>query len=435
MRPAHPRPSPLRRGRLRTSLGAGLAVGVSVGMVAGLWTPHAVAQADPGGIRLTFGINQRFEADTNRSLDVDSPGTSLVATTRLSFGLRSETRNQSLILGSTLDARVFDIPDDSRTTSTSNPNLNFSYSRSAARSELRISGNFRSEDISFIRPIDQIVDGLDPLDPDPPVDPDDPDAPVEPDDPPLDDLPEDDDLDDLDDLFGDGRRERLVLNSELRLGLGGPLVTTLRANLHTLTYSGDANPNLTDTRRITLGATVAMRHTPVTQGTLNLFFERFEEDNAEDLRRDTLRLTYGITHQLTQFLSVNARLGPSRVETREFGVTRETTDIDGAIGFNLELPRSTLSFNTGARTTDEGRVINANLSQNIPMPNGSAGWSLTARDAVEGTRVSATVTRSMALPRGSLTANLGVTRGPSGDLGPIGRLSYREDLRSEEHTS
>jgi hypothetical protein len=436
MRPSRPFLAP-RRGRIRAALGAVVAGCASAGIVGALlWTPQVWAQEVPGGLRLTLGVSQRFEVDTNRGLDAPSEGTSTLATTRLRFGLVSETRNQRLSFGSTLDARLVNGPSDDRSTTTGDPNLNFSYSRSAARSDLRVSGSYLSEDIRFIRPIDQIVDVLEPEVPVPPVepvDPDDPDAPPADDPadpPPLDDLPEDDDLDDLDDLTGEGTRHRLNLNSTLRLGLGGPLVTSLRAGVRSTTYSGDANPNLTDTRRITLGSSVSMRLTPVTQGTLALSFERFERDNLADLRRDTLRLSYGITHQLTQALSVNARIGRSRVETREFNITRQRDGADGGLGFTLQLPRSTLSGSTSVRTTDTDRVITASLSQSIPMPNGSLGWSVTARDAVEGTRVSATVNRSMDLPRGSLSGNLGVTRGPSGELGPIGRVSYREDLAS-----
>ncbi len=436
MRPARPFLAP-RRGRIRAALGVVVAGCASAGVVGALlWTPQVWAQEIPGGLRLTLGVNQRFEVDTNRGLDVPSEGTSTLATTRLRFGLITETRTERLSFGSTVDARLINGPDGDRSTSLGDPNLNFSYSRSAARSELTVSGTYRSEDIRFIRPIDQIVDVLDPEEPEepePPVDPDDPDAPppeepVDPEEPPLDDLPDDDDLDDLDDLTGEGTRHRLNLNSTLRLGLGEPLVTTLRAGLRTTTYSGATNPNLTDTRRLTLGSQVSMRLTPVTQGTLSLSFERFEDDDISDLQRDTVRLNYRIAHQLTQFLSVNAQIGRSRVETREFGVTRQRDGTDGGLGFTLELPRSTLRFNASTRTTETDRVVNASLSQRIPMPNGSLGWSLTARDATEGTRTSFTVNRSMDLPRGALSGELGVTRGPSGGLGPIGRISYREEL-------
>jgi hypothetical protein len=408
----------------------------SAGIVGALlWTPQVWAQEVPGGLRLTLGVSQRFEVDTNRGLDATSEGTSTLATTRLRFGLVSETRNQRLSFGSTLDARLVNGPGDGRSTSTGDPNLNFSYSRSAARSDLRVSGSYLSEDIRFIRPIDRIVDVLDPDLPEEPVDPVDPDAPPpeEPaDPPPLDDLPEDDDLDDLTDLTGEGTRERLDLNSTLRLGVGGPLVTTLRAGVRTITYN-DASPTLRDTRRLTLGSSVAMRLTPVTQGTLNLSFERLErESSVEDTERDTLRLSYGITHQLTQFLTVNAQIGRSRVETQDrlLGTTRTRDGTDSAVGFALELPRSTLRFNTSTRTTDTGRVINASLAQSIPMPNGSLGWSMTARDTVDGTRTSVTLNRNLELPRGALSGELGVSRSASGDLGPVGRVTYREDLAS-----
>ena len=434
-------PAPRFRGPFRISLCAFLTLGVSTGLITGGWSLRAAAQ-DPGGIRFSFGVNQRFEADTNQRLQTESPGASYSSTTRFSFGLRSETRNQSLRLGADLPLRLFSIPGDSRRFATDTPDLNFTYNRVAAQSDLLITGSSRRDDLRFFRPIDAIVDILDPTDPadpldpvDPLPDPDDPTLPdidpVEPTDPlppGLDELPDDEELDDVDLIDGRGTRQLIQLGSRLRVGLGGPVTTTFNLNLRELRYSGDANPALNDTRRLTFGTVTTLRLTPVTEGTVDLLAERFERDDPAEFRRDTRRIGFGIRHELTQTLTANARLGYSWIDIREFDTVRQRRGVDAGLGLDLELTRGSLSFDSRVLTTDEGRLTTASLTRSLPMPNGALSFSASARRNVDGTRTSFTVGRDMDLRRGPLSANVGLSRSPAGDWGTIGRVNYGETL-------
>jgi hypothetical protein len=440
--------APRRRGGFsRIPLCALATLGVSAALLTGGWTLRATAQ-DPGGLRLNFGINQSFEAETNQRLQLDSPGTAVTSMTRLDFGLRSETRTQSLRLSASLPLRLFYAPDDTRRFVVETPDLDFAYSRFAPRADFTASGSLRTEDLRFVRAIDEIVDILDPVvpvvpgDPVIPVDPvdpipvPDPDLPpgiTDPADPvsplPPGDLPDDEELDDIDLIDGRGTRQRIRLDSRLRLGLGGPVTTTLRAGLRETRYSGDVNPGLRDSRRLTFGVTTALRLTPVTEATVDLLLERFERDDEAGFRRDTRRLGFGLRHEVTQTLTARANLGFGWVESRDDeDLLRRRRGLDAGLGFDLALPRGTLRFDSQTSVTDTGRRSTASLSHSLPMPNGTLSLSASARRLDDGTRLSFTVGRNMDLRRGPLSASVGLTRSPGGSWGTIGRVNYREAL-------
>lgn len=377
-------PAPTRPGRRRMALIVG-AVAASVGLGAAGF--DAMAQdGGPSGIRLSFGIDQRFSHDSNLDLSVPRVGSTTAATTRLNFGLTSETRAQRLAFSAGTTARAARLPAGNTETTLDEPRYSLSYSRESARSLISLSGSFSSDRIRFLRPLEDFVTEL--LDPDgnPVLDPD--GEPIL-----IIDLP-----DDLDDLEGVGRRRFTNLNGRLVLGRGGPLVTTLTAGRQERRYV-DASPGLTDTRRTNVSAAFSARLTPTTSGNLRLSFERFENDNPPALtRRDSTRITLGFSHAVSEALSVNASIGPSRIETRQFGTITREDGIDGSLGLSLDLP------------------------------NGSAGATLSARTNQDGTRTSFSLSRSMELPRGSVSGSLGVTRSPAGDIFTTASMSYRHPL-------
>ena len=89
-----------RRGVL---LGAGL-------LGAGLSALPALAQ-DEGGLRMVFGLEQRFEAGRNLGLEVPDEGDSVSAETRLSFGLSDRTALSVLEFGASAALVIENTPD------------------------------------------------------------------------------------------------------------------------------------------------------------------------------------------------------------------------------------------------------------------------------------------------------------------------------------
>ncbi|MFN4352944.1 MAG: hypothetical protein ACK4F6_19275, partial [Hylemonella sp.] len=89
-RPAH-RKAPASPGRIRRGV-ALLAITLPLALAAG-----AFAQDGPAR-HLSFGIDQRFEASRNQSLRTPAEGTTTLSSTRLTFGLVSETTADRIAL-------------------------------------------------------------------------------------------------------------------------------------------------------------------------------------------------------------------------------------------------------------------------------------------------------------------------------------------------
>ena len=372
----------LRSRANRAGIGVLLAAGVLVGSA-------ALAQQGTG-MRAVLGFSQGFSADTNRNLSAADPGRSLVSTTNLRFGLRSETRTEQFRLDSGFNARLFDLPDEGRGLRLGSPNLSASYRRDGARSGLALNASFSRDRLRFRRPLEDFLISVPIIDEDGLPVLDDEGEPVFED---IIVLPEDEEA-----LIGQGRRSRVSLGGRLDLGRGGPVGTTLTASRTTLRHS-DA-PTRTDTTRDQFGVTTRLRVSPVTTGRIQLSFSRFEAEDAVRTQRDRIGLRFGIRHEFSRVLVLNASLGPSWIITRQ------------------RIPD----------TREERRGLDGNLSLTYSLPNGTIGLSLGATTDQDGTRRSLNLSRSLDLPRGALSGSVGVTRDADGQQRATSRLNYRHNL-------
>jgi len=170
---------------------------------------HAQGDAE-GGMVLTFGLNQRFEATTDRSLtDTEiTPGRD--STTRLSFSFSDTTRTESLLftLGS-----GFQIWEDG--SEVSDPRASLRYSRESANAALALRGSWTRSDIAFLQDISDFVDDDGVLV-----------------------LP-----DDLSDLSGSGIRTVTTYGAELRWGLQEPLGASVSVDLALIHISEPTRPD------------------------------------------------------------------------------------------------------------------------------------------------------------------------------------------------
>ena len=365
----------------RAGIGALAAAGLVVG---------SAALAQGTGMRAVFGVSQGFTADTNRRLEASDPGRSLAATTGLSFGLRSETRTELFTLDSGVNARAFDLPGEGRGLRFDSPNLRAAYRRDGARSGIALNAVISRTPLRFQRPLEDFLISVPVVDEEGLPVVDDEGEPVFED---IIVLPEDEDA-----LIGQGRLTRLNLGGRLDLGRGGPIGTTLTASRRELRYS-DA-PGRFDSTRDTLGMSTRLRLSPITTGRLQLTFSRFDAEDLVRTQRDRIGLRFGVRHELSQVLVVDASLGPSWIITRE-----RTPD-----------------------TREERRGLDGDLSLTYSRPNGTIGLSLGAVTDEDGTRRSISLNRSLNLPRGSLSGSIGATRDAAGDTRATGELNYRHNL-------
>lgn len=352
-------------GRRRGLIGAG----VGAAAAAALIVPALAQEREGGGVLLSFGLDQRLEADDNLDLDPVSEGTTVTATTRLSFGLLAETAVDRLSLEAATALRAVDGPeggesflDDTR--------LGLGYTREGASARLSLDAGYRSARVEYLRPLEDFLDEGGVIV-----------------------LPED-----LDDLEGEGTRATTSFGAKLELGLDAPLGLTLDARASALDYSDVTDPDLTDTRRLRLGATARLALSPVMAGTLSLSHVTFEDDDAADTRRETLAAEIGLDYDVSPVLTASAGLGFSTLDIREFGATE----------------------------TVEGATLR--LSLGLDRPNGDYSFDLASRVTEDGIRQDITLGRSLELPQGTLEASLGVTGIDWEEFEAIGALSWRQEL-------
>ncbi|HEX9859513.1 MAG TPA: hypothetical protein VGA75_14225 [Paracoccaceae bacterium] len=339
-------------------------------VLAVLGQPVLPALAQEGGLRFHFDIEERLSHGRNLALEVPAEGTTQRAETRLSFGLISETRSETLVLEMGIVPLLAREPGEKTGARLDEPSLRFSYDRESANAALALGADYREIQVDDLPDLSEFVD-----------DEGNPDLP-----------------DDLADLVGSGTRADYRLQARLDLGTAAPLGLTLEAGLSGRDYTDTTDPDLFDSRRETLAATTRLRFSPLTEGSLGLSHARYDAEDAEDTLRETTALDLGVTHALSARAGLSAGIGYTVIDTRELGVTTREDGLTGRLGLDYE------------------------------MPNGTADARLDSTTDQNGARLTLSFGRALDLPAGALSARLGVTRAEGSDPALIGALDWRHDL-------
>jgi len=353
-------------------------VGKNLVLCAGLAGAFGVSAltgtAQEAGTVFTLDVSQRLESTDNLSLSVPAEGTTTAATTRLSFGISSQTRTERFNLKMGTAFRIIDGPDGSDN-GFDDPFVTLSYGREGANAELDASARYRRNEVDFLHAFDTVIGD---------------DGSVE--------LP-----DDFDDLIGSGTRESYGANARLDIGKNAPLGFGFSTGFSALNYSGVTDPDLFDSERQNYSATARLRFSNATTGHLTLRRDVFkDEDPAEQTERKTTSLSFGITHEASPRLTIDASLGHTKVDT------------DETIGI------------VTTRSSEDG--INGNLDFTYDMPNGDLTAGIDAGTNQDGTRFGASLGRSLDLPDGYLSASLGLTRLEDSDTDVVASLNWQKEL-------
>lgn len=313
-----------RSGRRETGIRwiAALPVAGAVGFGAvGYWSDPADAQGrEGGGVRMTWGIEQRFETNTNSDLDPGGSEDTRQAATRLSFGLTSTTRENSLSFGTSGLLRIASGPDfDGTEAELTDPTVRIGYTRSGANADLDFSGQYRESDVAFLRPLEDFIDQDGNLD-----------------------LPED-----LEDLDGNGTRRNLRANLGLNWGRGAPVGFGINGGYSIIDYSNTSSASLVDSRRANVGASLRAEIAPATTATAGLRFATFDDDDPTSSRRNSYGLNLGLSRAVERGTwSVGFDLND----------TEDGTQTGVNVGRDISLPRGSLSTRVGATAGAEGDV-------------------------------------------------------------------------------
>lgn len=326
----------------------------------------ALAQ-ETGGLRLTLGVEQRFEVSDNLALATPSKGTTTSAATRLSFGLLSDTAIQHLALDISATFRLADEAGGKSTAAFDSPRADFSYSRDGANAALSFSAAYSRDRIEFLRPLSDFTNG---------------DGVVE--------LPPD-----LADLSGTG--ERAVTSSDFKLDLGtaSPLGVSFSAGLNKVEYLKTSDPALVSSQTITVGSTARLNFSDITVGRVFVGASQYDAEDTENTRIDTSSVEIGVTRQISPIAELDAALGYGVTKTRELGVTTRDQGPTGTLGLTYQLA------------------------------NGTADAVLVSATDQNGNRLSLEFGRALNLATGTFSARLGLTRTGSDDPLLIGALVWQ----------
>jgi hypothetical protein len=334
-----------------------------------LWTCAAIAalpasltaqDVDPGGTRLTFGINQSLGITRNPDFDPGNTTVTPQARTSLSLGYLTETRTESLAIDLTSDLLI----DDTGTRADS-PALSFDYGRTATDADLSVDGSIRRRQADSLQTLADVTA---------------PDGTVV--------LPTDTGTVNL-----DGTLTRAQVGGTLSWGKTAPVGYNLGASVVAQRYDGAAATVRDDSVTTSLNGGMRLDITPVLQTTVALRYTYYElEDGSASSGRfggaigvAFDRPTGAISASLdVQGTAGGLRLGlqtartftlPDTSLTVELGASRAPgggTQATGRLAYNHTLPRGqiNLSASRGFVSTSDGterQLTTASASYAMPL--------------------------------------------------------------------
>lgn len=318
----------------------------TVALVLLVGAPQTQAQDDdtPEGRRIVFDISERIESVRNPDLEEDEDDeTRNAAITNLNFQASSRTRTQSIVGNFSTSLRILDDDD---------PDLGerratLSYGRRGVGSNLNARFNYRRDEITFLEPLDLIVND---------------DGEIE--------VP-----DDIEEIDGEGIRERLIYSVGASVGQAGPVAFSFRAEGDELRYSDVTDPDLEDESETILSTEVRFALNGGRALTAGATYRLQEEDDEEDSETRNLRLGFTADRAPLQFsFNVNTtqtedgeRLGASAGLDRDLGngdsagvrIGAERSDdgdtfFEGSANYTRKLPLGSINARVGRGIVDDG---------------------------------------------------------------------------------
>lgn len=341
------------------------------GILSALFLPALPVMAqDAGGVQIIVGVEQGVDAGRNIGLEVPGEGNSLATTTRLSFGISSETSIERL--GLNLNG-VYHIEDQAGETDAGfeDPALALRYTRDGANGSFDVSANYTRTQVNTLRTITDFVT---------------PDGVVE--------IPAN-----FTDLTGTGERTAYGADTTLILGRDSPLGFQFDLGTSGIIYSDPTDIGLTDIRRARVGAATSLQFSSKLTGNLSAGYETVDEDDDTQTERVIQNIDVGLTYLASPRATIDTSVG------YVWNRTDETTGV----------------------TNDDN--VTGRLALGYNMPNGMAGAVFDASRTDDGDSIlSFRLSRSLGLPAGLLSASIGVTQPGDNDVALIGSLNWVQPL-------
>jgi len=348
-----------RRPSRRILLGAGL-------LGAGLSALPVQAQ-DEGGLRMVFGLEQRFEAGRNLGLEVPDEGDSVSAETRLSFGLSDRTALSVLELDASAALVIENTPDsDGTEIDVGRPELTFAYTREVPNALFGVTAHYREDDVDAF------------------------------------------DLDLTDDA-DEGTRIDYGAGIRLETGRTEPLGFAAALSHDVTEYNDVTDPDLNDIRTTRLDLETRLRFSEVLTGRIGLAASHAEEEEAAgDTLTESLTAFAGFDYLVSERLSLGLSLGHTRIDTEEPGITTRETGPFARLDLDYAMPNGNATAELSVTTdADEGSRTTFEIGRALELPRGalSARLGVTHADAA-GTDLIGGLAWSHTLPDSRIEVSL-----------------------------
>jgi len=318
--------------------------------------------AQSTGITADLTLSTTLSADTNPDLLTTSPGTELDITENLSFSIQSQNSTQLFEVFGGVGLSFSQAADGGNETDVTNPNVTVHYFNDGANANFDANANYWFGDVTDTFDVDPssavflVVDA--------------------------------------------GTLAITGATLAYNWGLNAPLGFSVRASTDIRDYEGTLDPALFDTTKNEVSGAAILRFSPATQGTFTVTLTDYTSSDAVSTSSETMRYSFGVTHELARALTIDANLGFREKSTTASGTT----------------------------TTRNGLQAGVDLTQ--VLANGTVFGGLQYDASLTATSTALTVGRSLDFPSATLSAD--VTADWNGGASPqiLGRATFTQQLPS-----
>jgi hypothetical protein len=283
-----------------------------------------------------------LDVDSNKNLDAVSPGTAVTVFEGIFYSMHAETASQifEFSVGTRLEfENISGVGSNTRFTE---PSIKFLYSNTSANSFFSIDGDYWKGDISSAYDVDPSNATLIRVD--------------------------------------DGTLIRTATNLAFQTGINDPLGFFFDASYDTRGYTGTRDPSLRDSTTYDIGVGATFRFSQVTQGTFSVGRIDFEEQNNFGRQVVTDDVSFRLSHELGNGLTLNGDLSYEERETSNRLASVTESGVFAGIDFVQDRPNGTvfggLNYD-GTRFFDKTSV---SLGRSLDLPDGNLSASLTLTD-------------------------------------------------------
>lgn len=295
--------------------------------------------SDEGGLRFILDVSTGGRVHDNRGLDPSTDDGTARKNTRLSFGLRSQTRTQRLeaFFGGTV--RFEEDRTDGFSSGFEDPYARFSFAQEGANARFSFDASFNRAE----------VDGFA--------------------------LPEEGEVvTDISLLADDGFQDDFRLGAILELGTNAPLGFQFDVSHQATRYRNTTDPRLSDRRTNWAAATAILRFAPQSELRGELSYTRFEAEDAASTVRETRAGSLAL-RQDNELWQATASLGGREIAD---SVTGTRLEGEAVLSLTRTLPRGSVGAFLSTELTTAGQRSTAEVVRRFEMPNGALRFSLGA---------------------------------------------------------